>query len=100
MWQSHLAKMASGLPPVAMSLPGFQLESVQGILAPARIPPLIVNRLNQEIVALLKGPDTKQRFLDFGLEPVDCSPGEFAARIRSDLTRLAKVIKDAGIKVE
>ena len=93
--------LAPGLPTVAASgLPGFESTSIAGVFAPAKIPVAIINRLNQEMVRLLRQPDVKEKFLATGVEPAGNSPEEFAAYIKSDMARLNKLIKDAGIKVE
>ena len=91
--------LAPGLPTVwASGLPGFESISMNGAFAPAKTSPSIVNRLNQEIVRLLRTPEMKERLFNAGTETVGSSPEELAAKIRSELTILGKVIKDAGIK--
>ena len=71
------------------------------MMVPARTPRAIIDRLNREIVRVLNQPDVKERFLNTGQETItDSSPEHFAATIKSDLAKMGKVIKDAGIKVE
>ena len=60
----------------------------------------IINRLNQEIVRVLNTADVKEKFFNAGVEAVGSSPEEFAATIKSEMARVGKVIKDAGIKVQ
>ena len=87
-----------GLPPIAAAgLPGYEANALFGIFAPAGTPAAIVNRLNQEIVRVLNSPDVKERFFKTGMEVVGSSPVEFAAAIRSDMARMGKVLKAAGI---
>ena len=57
-------------------------------------------KLNREIVRVLNSADVKDRFSSSGLEAVGGSPEQFAAKIKSEMTRMGKVIKDAGIKEE
>jgi tripartite-type tricarboxylate transporter receptor subunit TctC len=57
-----------------------------------------VRQLNQAIVAALNQPDVRERFLNLGVETVGSTPEQFAAVIRADIARMAKVIKDAGIR--
>jgi tripartite-type tricarboxylate transporter receptor subunit TctC len=91
--------LAPELPTVAASgLPGYESTSIYGMLAPAKTPAPIITRLNQDIVKFLVQPEVKQKFLNSGVETVGNSPREFAAAIRSDMTKLGKVIKDAGIR--
>lgn len=88
-----------GLPTVAAGgLPGYELVSVQGIFAPARTPAAIIQRLNQEIVPFLQRPDTKERFLAAGVESLGSTPEELAATVKSEMDRLGKVIREAGIR--
>ena len=88
-----------GVPTVAATgLPGFAMVTPDGILAPAKTPAVIINRLNQEIVRHLSTAEAKKRFLDTGVDVVGSTPEEFAAFIKSDMATLGKVIKDAGIK--
>ena len=93
--------LAPGVPTIAASgLPGYEFISVDGVLAPAKTPAAIINRLNQEIVRILALPDVKEKFLKAGADAGGSSPDEFAAAMKSDLTTLGKLIKDVGIKVE
>jgi len=71
-----------------------------GILAPAGTPREIVNRLNSEIHKALASADLKQRLANSGVEPLVSTPEQFAEFIKSEIVRYAKVIKDAGIKIE
>jgi tripartite-type tricarboxylate transporter receptor subunit TctC len=92
--------LAPGLPTVAASgLPGYEAVGMTVMMAPANTPSAIINRLNQEIVRFLNRSDVKERFLNDGEEVVANSPEQFAAIIKSDMARISKVIKDAGIKV-
>jgi tripartite-type tricarboxylate transporter receptor subunit TctC len=88
------------LPPVAATVPGFEVVPVTGMWAPAKTPVAIINRLNQEIVRFLRTPEAKERFLSAGIETVGNSPEEFAAIIKSEMAIMSRVIKEAGIKVE
>lgn len=92
--------LAPELPTMAASgLPGYDAIGVTGVLAPSKTSPLIINRLNQEVVRFLKSPDIKERFLNAGEELVGSSTEQFAAKIASDMTKTSKLIKDLGIKV-
>ncbi len=79
---------------------GYQVEVWLGILAPGGTPRAIVNKLNSEIVAVLKTPEVRERVAAHGLETIGTTPEEFATVIRNDLPRWAKVVRDAGIKPE
>lgn len=89
-----------GLQPVAATVPGYELPSPQALFAPARTPQAIIRRLNQEVVRILNRPDTKEKFQSSGVEVIASSPEQLAASMKSDIVKLAKLIKDAGIKAE
>ena len=92
--------VAPDLPTIAASgLPGYEWTQSQSIFAPAKTPAAIINRLNQEIVRLLKTTEAKERLFSVGQEVVGSSPEQLAATIKSEMARVGKVIKDAGIKV-
>ena len=87
------------LPTVAGSgLPGFEVASVYGVFAPANTPAAIVKRLNQEIVRFLARTDMKDKFFAAGMEPIGSTPEELAAAMKSEMARVGKVIRDAGIR--
>ncbi len=90
-----------GLPAIAASgLPGYEANTPFGIFAPAGTPAIIISRLNQEIVRVLNSPEVKEKFFKAGVEVVGSSPEKFAAAITSDMARMGKVIKAAGIRAE
>ena len=85
---------APGVPTVAATgLPNFESISPFGIMAPRGTPPAIVNRLNQEIARALNEPDAKAKLFNAGSEVVANSPDAFAAKIRSDMDRVAKLVQ-------
>lgn len=87
-----------GVPPVAATLPGYEAGSIYCVFAPAKTPVTLINRLNREIVQLLKTTEVRERFFNTGVETVGSSPEQLAATIKTDMARLGKVIKDAGIR--
>lgn len=90
-----------GLPTVASGgLPGYELVSIQGVFAPSGTPGSVIRRLNQEMVAFLQRPDTRERFLGAGVESLGSTPEALAATVKSEMARIGKVIKEAGIKAE
>ena len=89
------------VPTVAESgLPGFDVVSFHGILGPAKLPRAIVARLNREIVSILRVPEVQKPMLAEGGELSPSTPEEFAAFLRSEVVKWAKVIKEAGITAE
>ena len=79
---------------------GHEAYTLTGILAPAATPKEIVSLLHREIVKLVALPDVQKRLDDLGFEVVANSPDEFAARIKVEMAKWAKVIRDANIKPE
>jgi tripartite-type tricarboxylate transporter receptor subunit TctC len=98
------AKRASSLSDVpTMSeagLPGFEIVSWFGLLAPAGTPAPIVVRLNAETVKVLERPDVKAALANQGLEVAPGTPAQFAAHIKSEIAKFTKIGKAAGIKAE
>ncbi len=90
------------LPTVAEAgIPNYEYGQMSGLFAPAKTPVAIVNRLSQETVRAANQPDIKEKLFSAGVDAVaTSSPREFAAQIKSEISRLGKVIKDAGIRGE
>ena len=89
------------LPTVAEAgVPGYAMETIYGIWAPARTPEAIIKLLNQEIVRVLAQAEAKERFLKVGIETIGSTPEQFAATIKADMNRLGAVIRNAGISAE
>jgi tripartite-type tricarboxylate transporter receptor subunit TctC len=80
--------------------PGQENDTPQGILAPAGTPRPIVDLLYREIAGIMASPDVRQKMLAIGFEPVVTTPEEFAARIRSEIPRWGKIVREANIKPE
>ncbi len=90
---------APELPTIAESgYPGFEFMAWNGLLAPARTPATIVRKLHLETVKVLAQPDLRAKLADLGVEGIGSSPDEFAAIIKSEIPKWAKVIKESGIK--
>jgi tripartite-type tricarboxylate transporter receptor subunit TctC len=89
-----------GVPTVAASLPGYESVTIYGIFTPAKTPRAIIDKLNVEIVRFLNRADVKEKFFNAGMETVGGSPEQLAAAVKSEMTRMGKVIKDAGIRAE
>ena len=89
------------LPTISSSgLPGYELETNTGMFAPAATPVAIINRLQAEIARALHQPEVKQRLAAAGIEPVANTPAEFTAKVKAEIARLGKVVKEAGIRAD
>jgi tripartite-type tricarboxylate transporter receptor subunit TctC len=81
-------------------VPGYEVNVWFGMQLPAGTPKTIVDRLNQDIVQLLKEPDTVQRFRAQGVEVVASTPDEFRALVQKEVAKWTQLIKDANIRIE
>ena len=79
---------------------GFAGGTWFGVLAPARTPAAVVERLNKEIATILRAPEVVQIFTERGIEPIGNSAAEFRAFIEAESRRWLKVAQDAGVKPE
>lgn len=86
------------LPAIAELLPGFNNTTWYGILAPAGTHAAIVNKLNAEIKRAMANAEFSKHLESMGMEPIPSTPKELHDRIRSELARWTKVIRDAGIQ--
>jgi tripartite-type tricarboxylate transporter receptor subunit TctC len=89
------------LPTIAETgVKGYEASTWYGVLAPAKTPRAVVERLHGDIVRILAVPDTRERLSTQGFEPVGGTPEEFAAYIKSEIAKWGRVIRTAGIKAE
>jgi tripartite-type tricarboxylate transporter receptor subunit TctC len=79
---------------------GFDMSTWWGLVAPAAVGKDNINKLYGETVKLLRQPDVKEKFAFVGADPVGNTPDEFAAFIRTETEKYARVIKEADIKME
>jgi tripartite-type tricarboxylate transporter receptor subunit TctC len=92
---------APDIPTIAEAgVPGFEVGGVFGLLAPAKTPREIVNRLNAEIVRAVGSPDVANGFKAVGTDPLGTTAEEFAEIIRNDMPKWAKVAREANIRAE
>jgi tripartite-type tricarboxylate transporter receptor subunit TctC len=81
-------------------LPGFEVASLYGILAPAGTPQAIITRLSSELNAILQMPDTLDKLQGLGVEPAYAAPAQAGPRIHAEFAKWSKVVQDANIKIE
>ena len=90
--------LAPELPPVAETLPGFEMLSWLGLLAPLGTPPQTIAAVNAAVVRVLQSPDIQERLIAVGAESAGGTPAAFGAFLRSETARWDKVLRDAGIR--
>ena len=81
-------------------VPGYEFSTWFGLLAPARTPAAIITRLNGALVKAARAPEMTAQFANQGADPVGSTPDEFAAYIRREFGKNAKIIKSVGMKVD
>ena len=88
------------LAPCQAAAPGLVAVNWWGVLLPAGTPKAVVDKLNADTVKALQDPEVKKRFADLGVEAVSSTPEQFSAFIRAETGKYAKLIREAGIKIE
>jgi len=98
------SKRSSQLPDVPTiseaGVPGYEAENWFGLFAPARTPQRIVARLNEAVVKIVRSSEIQAQFAALGADAVGNSPEEFAAFVRRDMERYARVVRLSGAKLD
>jgi tripartite-type tricarboxylate transporter receptor subunit TctC len=81
-------------------VPGYESIGWNGLVGPAGMPQRIVDRLNADVVRILRVPEVSKRLSDLGLEPRTTTAAEFAAFLKAEVVKWAKVVKDAKVKID
>jgi tripartite-type tricarboxylate transporter receptor subunit TctC len=92
--------MAPELPTIAETLPGFEITTWYGVLAPSGTPPAIIARLNAEMTKASQLPDVKKKMAEMGLDVQMSSPEAFGALIKAEMTKWAEVIRLTNVKAD
>lgn len=97
-------KRSTALPEVPTlaeaGLPDQEADTLQGVLVPAGTPKPIIDLLHREILDAMAQPDVKEKMVALGFEPIGSTPDEFAARIRAEIPKWARIIHDANITAQ
>jgi tripartite-type tricarboxylate transporter receptor subunit TctC len=78
--------------------PSYEISSWQGVFAPAGTPKDVVNKINGEIVRMLKTPEVRERIIREGADPVGSTPEQFTDRFKNEIAKWSKVAKQAGLQ--
>ena len=78
--------------------PGFDVIYWLGLIGPAKMPPAVVSKINQDVNAALKTPEVRDQFLAQGAEPAGGTPQEFDALIKREIKEWIDIVKKVGIK--
>ena len=89
------------LPTLAeQGVPGFEAETVYGLLAPSNTPRAILDKLNADVVKALAAPEMKRKLAEQGMVPQPTTGEEFARYLKRDLEKYSKVVKESGIQID
>jgi tripartite-type tricarboxylate transporter receptor subunit TctC len=88
------------VPTIKESLPGYEVALWNGLLAPAKTPPDIIDRINRATIEALRSPEVKAKLAEQGSEPVGNTPAEFKAFIESELVKWRRLVEISGATVQ
>jgi len=88
------------LPSIGETVPGYEMTSWNGLLAPAGTPPAVIARLHAALMETLRTPAVRDALARLAVDPFGNSPEEFAQALRSDLAKWNKVIRAAGVTLD
>jgi tripartite-type tricarboxylate transporter receptor subunit TctC len=91
---------APDLPTIGETIKGYEVTSSYGVLLPARAPQSILARVHRETAAVVKKPDVQEKLIALGFEPEGSTPQEYAAQIKVELAKWARVVKAAKVQTE
>ena len=93
--------LLAGVPPIADSVPGFDWQAWQGVVAPAGTPPAVLARLSAELQRIQNTPEFRELLVKFGMDPSPPNtPEQFAAIVKSDVERWARAVAASGAQVD
>jgi tripartite-type tricarboxylate transporter receptor subunit TctC len=93
------SRLAPDIPTISESVPGVELESWVGMMAPAGTPPAVIRTVNAAVLKAVEMPDVQKRLVGQGYDVVGSTPLEFSKLIQSDLAKYARVIREANIRI-
>lgn len=97
----HRSPLVPELPTIAEAgVPGYEVSSFVGMLAPANTAPSIIEKLNSAVVKVLQFADVKNQLAALGAIPIVTTPDQFGTYLTSQLQKWNKVVRDAGVKVD
>jgi len=97
---SQRSPIMPDLPPCAESVPGLVAVNWWGVFMSAGTPKAITDKFHADLVKVMQDAEVKKKFADLGVEAVYSTPEQFATFIKSEMAKYAKLIKEAGIRVE
>jgi tripartite-type tricarboxylate transporter receptor subunit TctC len=96
----HRSPLVPEVPAIAETVPGYEYIGWYGLVAPAGTPREIVSRLHLELTKALRTPEFMEKLAGIGAEPLGTTPQEFGAFMRAEIQKLAKAVKDSGLRID
>ena len=87
-----------GVPAVSATLPGYESLAIYGLFAPAGTPRAVIGKLNSAVVRYLERSDIREKFANAGMDVAGSTPEQLGAGVKTEVARVGKVIRDAGIR--
>jgi len=84
----------------AANLPGYEATSWFGVLAPANLPPELLNTISREVIKAIQSPSVREKYTAMGAEAVGNTPAQFGVYINKEIAKWTKVVKESGAKVD
>jgi tripartite-type tricarboxylate transporter receptor subunit TctC len=98
---AHRFEMLPDLPTIAEAgVPNYDATTWYGVLAPSQTPRAVVEMLNREIVRIVQSPGVRKNLLSQGAEPRPSTPDEFAAHLKAEIAKYARLAKEIGGQIE
>jgi tripartite-type tricarboxylate transporter receptor subunit TctC len=97
---SKRSAIAPDIESVAETVPGFNVQSMFGLVLSSGTPRDVVAKIYADVVSALTKPETQKKMTELGLEPVSITPEQFDARIKTDIDRWTQLVRSANIKTE
>jgi tripartite-type tricarboxylate transporter receptor subunit TctC len=94
------APLLPEVPALAETLKGFDIVLYNGIMGPAGIPGEVVSRLNKELARMMTLPNIKEAWAKQGADPIVMTPDQVTEHLKSDISKLGKMVRAAGAKVD
>jgi tripartite-type tricarboxylate transporter receptor subunit TctC len=95
-----MARRWPSTPRSEADIPDLESDTLTGIVAPAGTPKEVIERWHDAIAKMVASPDVKQRLEALGFAPVADTPEQFGARIKAEIARWSKVVRDANIRAD
>jgi len=86
------------VPALAEVLPGYEKDGSYAMLAPAKTPRPIINKISKDVASVLEHPETKQKLQAFGFVPAPTTPEEHDRILRTQIETISKVVRVAGLR--